>query len=133
MFNGDIFEYDPIFKRLRNLLHDMFLQGNQMKGCDILYGAKLVISVTATEDKQIFFRFFRTNLKQSYLDNRSFLGNNKDADKNLLEEVGPIMNCALRRNEIGDELKWKCAMKRFKPKAKKHVISFRINKKGKKR
>jgi len=86
LFNGDIFEYDEQFKRLRNLMHDMFCQGARVPGVDIVQGTKLIINVTASEDKKVFFRFFTSKLKQKDVASSSSMLNSDDG---MLEEIGP--------------------------------------------
>lgn len=115
IFNGDIFEYDPVFKRLRNLLHDMFCQGNQLPGVDVLYGTRLVLSVTANEDKKVHIRCYTSNLKENDVKVSTNVGASNDQ---VLEEIGPRLDMVLRRSDLADEARWKAATRVFKAKKK---------------
>jgi ribosome production factor 2 len=121
IFNGDIFEYDPIFKRFRNLMHDMFCQGTQVPGVDVLYGTRLVINITADEAKKVYVRFYTSNLKEADVKVSSTVSTN---DSEVLEEIGPKLDMVLRRSDVADDTRWKAATKVFKAKKKEGVKFF---------
>ena len=118
IFNGDIFEYDEVFKRFRNLMHDMFTQGTQAPGVDVVLGTKLVIMITATDDKKVWFRFYTTKMMAKDVTSSA---NIAKADEGVLSEIGPKMDMTVKRHDIADDALWKTACKRFKAKKKAGV------------
>ncbi|XP_029676467.1 ribosome production factor 2 homolog [Formica exsecta] len=104
IFNGELFESNYEYGRIKNLLVDMF-QREVIKKIS-LKGLEHVLSFTAVENK-IFLRSYRILLKKS----------NTRTPRVELEEIGPHADLLCRRNKFASEDLFKDACK--KPKALK--------------
>lgn len=111
IFNGDLFENNQEYKRIKNLFVDMF-QREVVKKIR-LQGLEHVISFTAHENK-IYLRNYRIILKKS--DSR--------IPYIKLEEIGPAMDLVCRRTKFAsiDHFKQACKKpKELKEKKKKNI------------
>lgn len=113
IFNGELFESNHEYGRIKNLLVDMFLREEVQK--IRLQGLEHVLSFTAVENK-ILLRSFRVLLKKS----------NTKIPRIELEEIGPRANLVCRRNKFASEDLFKRACK--KPKALKVKTKKNISK-----
>ncbi|XP_077268421.1 ribosome production factor 2-like protein Non3 [Temnothorax americanus] len=111
IFNGELFESNHEYVRIKNLLVDMFLREEVQK--IRLQGLEHVLSFTAVENK-ILLRSYRILLKKS----------NTKTPRIELEEIGPRADLAFRRNKFASEDLFKRACKRpkaLKVKTKKNI------------
>lgn len=111
IFNGDIFENNREYGRIRNLLIDMFHRESTKNVR--LQGLEHVISFTARDNK-ILFRSFRVFLKKS----------GSRTPRIELEEIGPHVDLVVRRTQLGsdDLFKQSCKKpKELKVKKKKNI------------
>ncbi|XP_071560492.1 ribosome production factor 2 homolog [Temnothorax nylanderi] len=111
IFNGELFESNHEYVRIKNLLVDMFLREEVQK--IRLQGLEHVISFTAVENK-ILLRSYRILLKKS----------NTKTPRIELEEIGPRADLVFRRNKFASEDLFKRACKRpkaLKVKTKKNI------------
>lgn len=113
IFNGELFESNHEFIRIKNLLVDMFLREEIKK--IRLQGLEHVLSFTAVENK-ILLRSYRILLKKS----------NTKTPRIELEEIGPRADLVCRRNKFASEDLFKRACK--KPKALKVKTKKNISK-----
>lgn len=58
VFQGDLWESDEDFKKLKNLLNDFFVMNHRPKGLEIDKAMNVVVSWSVTEDKRIFLNVF---------------------------------------------------------------------------
>lgn len=49
MFQGDIFEYNPIYSKLKNLLYDLFSENEPIKTINIVNGLAYAVVISANE------------------------------------------------------------------------------------
>ncbi|KAK3735825.1 hypothetical protein QZH41_019922, partial [Actinostola sp. cb2023] len=98
LFTGEAFETDTEYKRLKNLLIDLF-RGSVIEQVR-LQGLEHVIQVTAVE-KNIFLRSYRTVLKKS----------GGRVPRVELEEMGPAFDFTLRRTRLASDDLMKSATK----------------------
>ncbi|TGZ53486.1 ribosome production factor 2 homolog [Temnothorax longispinosus] len=111
IFNGELFESNHEYVRIKNLLVDMFLREEVQK--IRLQGLEHVLSFTAVENK-ILLRSYRILLKKS----------NTKTPRIELEEIGPRADLVFRRNKFASEDLFKRACKRpkaLKVKTKKNI------------
>lgn len=97
LFNGDLFETDPEFERIKSLCLDLF-GGRSVKSMDVT-GVEQVVSFSATPDKLIHMRCY-------------VLG----SELGQLRETGPRVVLALRRQKPADERHFQTSLKRPRPK-----------------
>ncbi|CAL1684765.1 unnamed protein product [Lasius platythorax] len=111
IFNGELFESNYEYGRIKNLLVDMFQR--QVVDKIRLQGLEHVLSFTAVENK-ILLRSYRIILKKS----------NTRTPRIELEEIGPRADLLCRRNKFASEdlLKQACKKpKELKMKKKKNI------------
>ncbi|XP_011170809.1 ribosome production factor 2 homolog [Solenopsis invicta] len=111
VFNGELFENNYEYGRIKNLFIDMFLREEVQK--IRLQGLEHVLSFTAVENK-ILLRSYRILLKKS----------NTKTPRIELEEIGPRADLVCRRNKFASEDLFKQACKRpkaLKVKTKKNI------------
>ncbi|XP_011703438.1 PREDICTED: ribosome production factor 2 homolog [Wasmannia auropunctata] len=111
IFNGELFESNYEYGRIKNLLVDMFLREEVQK--IRLQGLEHVLSFTAVENK-ILLRSYRILLKKS----------NMRTPRIELEEIGPRADLVCRRNKFASEDLFKRACKKpkaLKAKTKKNI------------
>ncbi|RLU17366.1 hypothetical protein DMN91_009600 [Ooceraea biroi] len=113
IFNGQLFESNHEYGRIKNLLIDMFQRETVDK--IRLQGLEHVLSFTAAEDK-ILLRSYRVLLKKSAT----------RIPRIELEEIGPRADLLCRRNKLASEDLFKEACK--KPKALKEKKKKNISK-----
>lgn len=75
VFQGDLWETQESFKKLRNLLNDFFLMNQKPKGIEIDKAMTIVVCFSATEDQQIYLRTYEVAIE----------------GKNLFEDEGKII------------------------------------------
>lgn len=63
IFQGDLWESNPEFKKLRNLLNDFFLMNNRPQGVEIDKALKVVVCWTVTEDSKIHLNIFEVTVE----------------------------------------------------------------------
>jgi ribosome production factor 2 len=63
IFQGDLWESNPEFKKLRNLLNDFFLMNNRPKGVEIDNALKVVVCWSVTEDSRIHLNIFEVTVE----------------------------------------------------------------------
>ena len=63
IFQGDLWESDEDFKKLRNLINDFFLMNKRPEGIEIDKALKVVVCWSVTEDKKIFLNVFEVNIE----------------------------------------------------------------------
>nr|CAD7269502.1 unnamed protein product [Timema shepardi] len=106
LFAGELFDHNHEYKRLQNLLVDMF---HREPATSVrLQGLEHVIMVTAVE-KNIYFRSYKMLLKKS----------GTRTPRIELEEIGPSIDFKLRRTKLASVDLFKVASK--KPKELKVV------------
>ncbi|EFN74477.1 Brix domain-containing protein 1-like protein [Camponotus floridanus] len=111
IFNGELFENNYEYGRIKNLLVDMFQREVVEK--IRLQGLEHVLSFTAVENK-ILMRSYRILLKKS----------NTRIPRIELEEIGPRADLLCRRNKLASEDLFKQACKKpkeLKMKKKKNI------------
>lgn len=111
VFNGELFENNYEYGRIKNLLVDMFQREVVEK--IRLQGLEHVLSFTAVENK-ILMRSYRILLKKS----------NTRIPRIELEEIGPRADLLCRRNKLASEDLFKQACKKpkeLKMKKKKNI------------
>ncbi|GAB1860981.1 Ribosome production factor 2 homolog [Camponotus japonicus] len=111
IFNGEVFESNYEYRRIKNLLVDMFQR--EVVGRIRLQGLEHVLSFTAVENK-ILLRSYRILLKKS----------NTRIPRIELEEIGPRADLLCRRNKFASEDLFKQACKKpkeLKMKKKKNI------------
>lgn len=110
IFQGDSWETDANLSKVRNLLHDFFVENIKITEVEINNALRLTITFSAYADK-IFMRTFEV-----LLTGKNIL---EDDGKLSIEEVGPKVDFVLRRTRFADDELWKQATKVPKPAAKK--------------
>eukprot|EP01017_Pseudomicrothorax_dubius_P033626 TRINITY_DN4519_c0_g3_i3.p1 TRINITY_DN4519_c0_g3~~TRINITY_DN4519_c0_g3_i3.p1 ORF type:complete len:337 (-),score=72.74 TRINITY_DN4519_c0_g3_i3:163-1173(-) len=108
IFEGDLFEYDPIHIRMKNLFTDFFYENSPVKSVDIRKGIVYTIVITSSENNTIFFRVYSITQKTK--------SDSLDSDGTDIVEMGPRANLVLRRHNIANDERYKLACK--KPKSK---------------
>ncbi|GAB1869721.1 Ribosome production factor 2 homolog [Camponotus japonicus] len=111
IFNGELFESNYEYGKIKNLLVDMFQR--EVVGKIRLQGLEHVLSFTAVENK-ILMRSYRILLKKS----------NTRIPRIELEEIGPRADLLCRRNKLASEDLFKQACKKpkeLKMKKKKNI------------
>ncbi|XP_012280809.1 ribosome production factor 2 homolog [Orussus abietinus] len=111
VFNGELFDSNSEYGRIKNLLVDMFHRDVVEKVR--LQGLEHVLSFTAMQDK-ILVRSYRTLLKKS----------GTRIPRIELEEIGPRFDLSIRRLKLGSEDLFKQACKKpkeLKVKKKKNI------------
>ena len=104
LFQGDLFETDATYARIKNLFLDFF-GGKHIEKVDTR-GLNQLISLSATEDGDLHFRLYQVKEQQ-------------------LNEVGPRFTLSLRRHSIASEARFKAATKQ--PKLKNKVKNVTTN------
>jgi len=111
LFAGEMFETDPNYQRLKNLLIDFF-RGPEVTAIR-LAGLEHVIMFTVVDGK-VYMRSYRILLKKS----------GSRTPRTELEEIGPSADLVLRRTKLASEDLFKQAMKQpkeIKPRKVKNV------------
>ena len=80
IFQGDVWEADEDFKKIRNVLNDFFFENNPVKGIEINKVMEVVVSFSVLENKKILLRIFEVNTSGNVLD---------EEGKITIEELGP--------------------------------------------
>ncbi|EGR29115.1 hypothetical protein IMG5_162990 [Ichthyophthirius multifiliis] len=108
VFQGPLFDSEPSFVRIKNLLNDFFVENIEVKEIDIIKGLKYTLVFTA--DQQNIY--MKTYLIESNQQN--------DKGGNLsLTEIGPSASLNIRRSQFAPEETFKKACKQPKIKTKK--------------
>lgn len=102
-FQGSGFEFDNDNKRIRNLLHDLFNRGTQVKEGDLLGLTRMYISVVLHDDI-ISLRFYISRIVTSMMANNSWAG------QDVLDEIGPRIDLKTRRKQISLDEDYKQAI-----------------------
>jgi len=111
LFSGEKFESDPVYKRIKNLLIDLFRGAavTQLR----LSGVEHVYEFLA-EDETVYLRSYRVLLKKSGC----------RTPRIELEEIGPSLTLVQRRSKVASDDLYKVANKQpitAKPKKKKNI------------
>ncbi|KDR23391.1 ribosome production factor 2 homolog isoform X2 [Zootermopsis nevadensis] len=101
LFAGELFEHNHEYRRIKNLLVDMF-QREKIQAVR-LQGLEHALLFTAAED-QIYLRSYRIQLKKS----------GSRIPRTELEEIGPSIDFKVRRTKISSDDLFKLACKRPK-------------------
>ncbi|KAJ3065842.1 rRNA-binding ribosome biosynthesis protein rpf2 [Podochytrium sp. JEL0797] len=103
VFNGDLWETDADFVKIKNSLQDLLGNGNGSSAADKvnLKGLDHVISVSVDVEKRVHFRTYMVVLKKS----------GTKLPKVELEECGPAMEFTVGRTRFADEAVYKTAYK----------------------
>lgn len=112
IFQGDKWETDETYGKLRNLLQDFFVENVKVDELEVNNAIRLVISFSAVGDR-IYLRTYEV----------SITGDNileQDGDINI-GEVAPKVDMVLRRSKFADHDTWKEALKQPKPINKRDV------------
>ena len=112
IFQGDKWETDETYGKLRNLLQDFFVENVKVDELEVNNAIRLVISFSAVGDR-IYLRTYEV----------SITGDNileQDGDINI-GEVTPKVDMVLRRSKFADHDTWKEALKQPKPINKRDV------------
>ena len=104
-FQGAGFEFDNENKRVRNLFHDLFARGTEIREGDLLGLTRLFISVTL-ENNIISLRFFISKIVSSMMEKNSW------TSEDILEEIGPKLDLSIRRKKIAADDDYKLAISR---------------------
>ena len=127
VFQGDLWETDDSFKKMRNLFNDFFFENDKIEGIEINNFLKVIISFTVLEDKRILMKTFECKVE-----GKDIL---EDDGKLVVEEFGPNAELVLRRSSFADADLWRKSTKVPKPKKKKEKKNIKYdeigNKKGK--
>nr|CAD7449182.1 unnamed protein product [Timema bartmani] len=119
LFAGELFDHDHEYKRLQNLLVDMF---HREPATSVrLQGLEHVIMVTAV-DSNIYFRSYKMLLKKS----------GTRTPRIELEEIGPSIDFKLRRSKLASMDLFKLASKKPKELKAKKVKNISRDKLGSK-
>ncbi|CAG5100379.1 Similar to Rpf2: Ribosome production factor 2 homolog (Mus musculus) [Cotesia congregata] len=113
VFNGDLFENNDLYSKIKNLFIDMFQR--EIVDNIRLQGLEQVLSFTAVDGK-IHLRNYKVLLKKS----------STRVPRIELVEIGPSMDLAVRRSKLAsdDLFKQSCKKpKEYKIKAKKNISS----------
>ena len=128
VFQGDLWEANGDFKKLKNLINDFFCMNKRTEGVEIDKAMKVVVCWSVTEDQRIFLNVFEVNIEGG----SSIL---EEEGKLVIEELGPNATFALRRSSWADEETYKKSIyvpKPSKKKVKKNVKTDTIgNTRGK--
>lgn len=62
LFQGDVWQTDEGFKKLRNLLNDFFYMNQKVKGIEIDKLMSVLVCFTVLEDKRIFMRTYKVDM-----------------------------------------------------------------------
>ncbi|CAG9316838.1 unnamed protein product [Blepharisma stoltei] len=106
LFQGDLFETDSIYTRIKNLFLDFF-SGRPIDKVDAR-GCEQLIAISATQDGKIYFKQYHIARTEP-----------------RLQEAGPSIVFKLRRHKLADESKFKQACK--EPKLRKKVKNITTN------
>ncbi|KAI9341374.1 ribosome production factor 2 [Obelidium mucronatum] len=122
VFNGDLWETDDDFVKIKNSLMDHLGNGNGGSHADKvnLKGLDHVISVSVDLDKTIHFRTYMVVLKKS----------GTKLPKVELEECGPALEMKVGRTRFADEAVYKLAYKVPKELAPKKVKNIERDEMG---
>ena len=63
IFQGDLWETDETFKKMRNLLNDFFFENDKMEGIEIDHILKVVVSFTILEDRTILMKTYECKVE----------------------------------------------------------------------
>lgn len=63
IFQGDLWESDEDFKKLKNLLNDFFVMNERPKGLEIDKAMKVVVCWSVSEDRKIYLNIFEVNVE----------------------------------------------------------------------
>lgn len=112
VFQGDLWEANADFKKLKNLINDFFCMNKRTEGVEIDKAMKVVICWSVTEDQRIFLNVFEVNVEGG----SAIL---QEEGKLVIEELGPNATFALRRSSWADEETYKKSIYIPKPSKKK--------------
>ena len=112
IFQGDVWETDSSLSKVKNILHDFFVENIKLKEIEVNNALRLTITFSAYGNK-IFMRTFEVILSGSNI--------LEDEGKLSIEEVGPKVNFVLRRTRFADDELMKQATKELKVAPKKSV------------
>jgi len=114
IFQGDIFEFDPIFQRIKNLLMDFFVENVKPKTMNIREGLNHFVTITAGNDKNIFIRNYELLSPSDMV-----LNSDADLDK-MLVDIGGSFDFEVRRTKFANDEQFKKACKQAKVRKEKH-------------
>lgn len=123
IFQGDSWETDSALSKVRNLLHDFFVENVKVKELEINNAMRLTITFSAYENK-VAMRVFEVLMNGNILE---------DDGKTSIEEVGPKVDLVLRRTRFSDDELWKQATKVLKVGGKKEDKNIMRDNMGHKR
>lgn len=127
IFQGDLFEYDAIYIRMKNLFQDFFVEGITLREIDISKGLNFAIVFSANEER-LSINTYEINLNKAKLEEPStpeFIN---------LKEIGPSCELKLRRHKFApdDAFKLACKHPKLDKKKVKNITTNNIgDKKGK--
>jgi ribosome production factor 2 len=128
VFQGDLWESDEDFKKLKSLINDFFLMNKRPKAMEIDKALTVAVCWSVTEDRKIFLNVFEVTVEGG----SAVL---EEEGKIIVEELGPNASFVMRRHSWAAEEEFKKAT--YIPKAKKKKINKNIkfdalgNKRGK--
>lgn len=122
-FTGSGFEFDDDLKRVRNLLHDLFNRGSEVKEGDLLGMTRLFISITS-EGSTLYFRFYVSRLLSSHV------ASDQWAAMDALEEIGPRLDMTIRRKQLASQDDYKRAISRKSYLTQKSQKNIELNNLG---
>lgn len=126
VFQGDLWESEEDFKKLKSLINDFFFMNKRPQGIEIDMIMKVVICWSVTEDKKLFLNVFEVNVEGG----SSIL---QEEGKLIIEELGPNATFTMRRHSWAADEDFKRSIYVPKPKKKKSDKNVTYDSKGNKR
>ncbi|KAL4512283.1 hypothetical protein ABPG72_005285 [Tetrahymena utriculariae] len=117
VFQGPLFDSEPTFMKIKNLLNDFFVENVNVAEIDIMTGMRYSIVFTANE-KNILMRTYSININKSEV-NKEDLQSNSNASAIQLTEIGPSADLTVRREQWASDETMKVACKQPKVVKKK--------------
>eukprot|EP01015_Nassula_variabilis_P019404 TRINITY_DN3276_c0_g1_i1.p1 TRINITY_DN3276_c0_g1~~TRINITY_DN3276_c0_g1_i1.p1 ORF type:complete len:341 (+),score=62.78 TRINITY_DN3276_c0_g1_i1:66-1088(+) len=120
VFQGDVFDYDPVFMRVKNLFLDFFVENVHLQKIDAKYGINYAVVFSADTSQKIYMRVYYVNFKQIKQDGDASKENHDQLSEQYeLQEVGPRADLVLRRHQIASDDAYKLACKQQPKKSAK--------------
>lgn len=128
IFQGDVFEYESNFMRIKNLIHDFFTENVQPKKVNIREGINHFIVITGDgETNTLHIRQYELTVAPNEIINAA-----ADFTK-IAKDVGPSLDLVYRKANFASDDDFKKACKQPKPKKKEHMKNVSTNVLGERR
>lgn len=125
IFQGDVWETDETYGKVRNLLNDFFFENNKVEGIEVDKYLQITICFSILEDKRIVMKTYEVKIEGDDI---------LDGDGRIIvDEIGPHAEFVMRRSSFADPELWKKATHVPKPKKKKENKNVKYDAVGNKR